>query len=355
MSKQILEFLDSLMAGRELSAAELDEFLSQRHAEKLHIEYKHAKELEDNKKAAATLRQYMSGFANSAGGILMIGIDESNWEVSDCKVPGGGDLAKWASDCLVSIAAYFSPTPRFTVINHPKGKVLVASTARSLGLVPCYEGGRIIHYFRFHDKTLAAPEYLVSDLVLGKRQNAVLQVLPTWFTITRNSGSGGWHLIPAANIKVENQSLSWAEDIRFGLISWDDDPRAHGESLSQYLLSYLELRDVDKKTFSRPPKISNRIEAAEKIEPFQIWDTHLPSPMLPVKTQGQLDVPYKWKAAAYLLARGAAPIWFQVSMNVDAELLNQLKDDRLNSPAGSNLIEVKRLFGSRPIIAWECP
>ncbi len=356
MAQEILELLESLIAGHEMSPGELDDSLNQKHVENLYVEYKHAKELNEGKKAAATLRQYLSGFANSAGGILLIGVDELNWEITGCKAPGGGDLAKWASDCLTPIAAYFSPVPRFGVVKHQNGEVLVASTNRSLALVPCLEEGKIVYYFRFHDKTLEAPEYLVSDLVLGRRQIAYLQIQPTWFTLVRILEQGGatMYLDPSANIRVENQSLSWAEDVRLGLISWNDNQRARGESLNQYLLSYLELHEVDKQRFSRSPKIVHAVNRTDNVEPFRAWDTHLSGLVLPLRTHDQWHVPYAWKAAAYLMAKGTPPIWFQVIMNVNTELLSQFKDDRLDVPAETGLIKIQQLSGRRPVVAWDC-
>jgi len=175
MPQQTRELLEAIMAGQQITTDELDDLLRNRVSEDLFLDYKHGNELLDKKKGSSTIRQYLSAFANSAGGVLIIGVDEHNWDITNCVAPGGGDLAIWAASCLTPIAPYFSPPPRFQVVKHPKGDVLIAATERSLGLVPCIEAGEFVYYLRFHDqtlsnKTLRAPEYLIADLVLGRRQ-----------------------------------------------------------------------------------------------------------------------------------------------------------------------------------------
>ncbi len=82
------ELLESLTAGERMSRYELDELVKESTPEDLFLEYKHGRLLE-KREAAQTLRKYLSGFANSAGGILIIGVDEATWTVTGCQAPGG--------------------------------------------------------------------------------------------------------------------------------------------------------------------------------------------------------------------------------------------------------------------------
>jgi hypothetical protein len=41
----------------------------------------------------------------------------------------------------------------------------------------CIEAGRPVYYFRFHDQTLEAPDYLVTDLILGRREHPYLAIV----------------------------------------------------------------------------------------------------------------------------------------------------------------------------------
>src|SRR5262245_13828705 len=113
MALRTQEQLESLIAGHAMTPDELDALMNDQVKEDSFIEYKHGDELRDKKKAAATVRQYVSGFANSEGGVLIVGLDaeSSPWSITDAVAPGGHDLARWASDCLVDMMAHLSPLP----------------------------------------------------------------------------------------------------------------------------------------------------------------------------------------------------------------------------------------------------
>jgi hypothetical protein len=76
-------------------------------------------------------------------------------------------LNDWASRCLQDLVAYFSPQPRFQVIDHLKGPVLTIATARAPSLVPCVESKELKYFFRIGDSTLRTPEYLIADEIMS--------------------------------------------------------------------------------------------------------------------------------------------------------------------------------------------
>lgn len=94
MPFRTLELLESLISGHQLSPEELDGLVADQVPEDLFLDYKHGRLLA-NHKAARTMREYLSAFANSEGGVLFVGVDNQNWEITGCSAPGGGDLAGW--------------------------------------------------------------------------------------------------------------------------------------------------------------------------------------------------------------------------------------------------------------------
>jgi hypothetical protein len=106
-----------------------------------------------------TIRRYISGFANSDGGVLIIGVDEQQpRQIARCEErPGGYPLDAWASRCLSGMAGYFSPLPRYQTIRHPQGPVLAIAVARAPSLVPCVESGALRYFFRIGESTLPIP------------------------------------------------------------------------------------------------------------------------------------------------------------------------------------------------------
>ena len=90
MAKRTRDLLDSLLVDRQMSAEQLNALVAEGVLEDLLLDYKDGRELADAKKAGRTLRQYMSGFANSDGGVLIIGVNDRDWIVTGCPAPGGG-------------------------------------------------------------------------------------------------------------------------------------------------------------------------------------------------------------------------------------------------------------------------
>lgn len=233
--------------------------------------------------------------------------------------PGEGDLTEWASKCLTPITPYFSPSPIFQVVEHSRGNVLVVATNRSFGMVPCIETGKQVYYLRMHDQMLQAPDYLISDLILGRRQHPSLNI--TNLSLI-NFGSSHCKLPNDWNgldvnfelvFSLENESLSWAEDIRLGLISWTKPPnyrRAGGsEQISNYLHSYFELQNPE--GFESPPDLVHTVkpDTHRKInmEPFTLQTIRIGGFSIPLR-EGFNSHYFIWKAAIYLISKGSPPI-----------------------------------------------
>ena len=352
MSMQSQILLEKLMAGHILSAEEFDAFISQQVPEDLHLDYKHGKELEKSN-ASGTIRQYMSGFANSAGGILIIGVDQQNWQVTDCKAPGGSDIAEWAARCLNDIAHHFSPQPRFQVLIHPQGKVLIAATERSFSLIPCVEKGSIVYYIRLHDQTLKAPEYLLSDIILGRRNHSDLRIKEIYITDLRLEHSTSHEKASVMfnfGVIIENSSLSWAIDSSIAIICWQNNKSGGNRIISNHLLSYIECENIDNNNFLQDYSISHQSIYFADLKSF---DVRIIEPMsehsVPAKHSTYKWVNYVWKAAIYINSRESPPIWYQVEIPIDDTIFH-LASEQSPRKRGGELITVTRNT-NRPIVS----
>jgi hypothetical protein len=360
-NNRTLNFLEKLMAGHQMSSDDLDALLQEKVQEDLFLEYKHGDELQESRKASQALRQYLSGFANSAGGALIIGVDQQNWTVTGCTAPGGGDLAEWASRCLTPIAPYFSPPPRFQVVKHPQGDVLIASTDRSLGLVPCIESGEMVYYLRFHDqtldnKTLKVPDYLVSDIVLGRRRFPYLDIANFSISNLGRHGTTTYCLSFSPVFVVENKSLSWAEDVRVGIISWTSNSIGNPSLISNFLLSYIQINEPDRQKYQKYFEYfhkSHTMVGIKKIEPFEVGNLkNVVAHMVPLRINSDWFIPYVWKAAVYLMAKDTPPVWYQLKVAITDELLKLSIDTPLSS-LPDKFFEIQRLTSERPVVEWE--
>ncbi len=354
------ELLEALMAGHKMTSDELDELLRRRVPEDLFLEYKHADELNYRKKANRTMRQYLSGFANSAGGTIIIGIDQNTWEVTPCQTVSG-DLAEWAARCLTEIAHYFSPPPRFQVVEHPKGKVLVATTSRSVGLVPCKEKGELVYYMRFHDqtlnnKTLKVPEYLIGDLVLGRRRRPHLHIRQLSLAL-RASEQPQYQsrlLTFGMNFMIENANLAWANEVRLGIVRYIPHQPL---SLSNHLLSYIDIPEFNNRftggsEYNLNHKvISGRSGLTIDLDPFSVVTLNVPGNKMPIRILDKF-YRYSWKAAAYLMSKESPPVWYQIQIEVSDPLLKAANEAKEIS-CDSSLVKITRLTSERPIVSWD--
>jgi len=247
------ELLDYLLEDQTLTSQQLDEFIQANHKEGLHFEYKDGMitKQPNRDKGRQTIREYVSGFANSDGGVLLIGVSDSTpRHIAPCEPSIGGlPLEQWASRCLQGMVGYFSPQPRFQVIQHAQGPVLAVAVARAPSLVPCVESREQRHFLRIDDSTLAIPDYLHADLVLGRRQHPRLDVYDPSFTEeshvvefgSPNERYGATRVF--FTFMVENLSLIAAEQVVVGVVSWTlsgDDTKPHTE-INRYLRSHMDI------------------------------------------------------------------------------------------------------------------
>lgn len=364
MAQRTLELLESLISGHEMTRKELDNLVSNKVSEDLHLDYKHGRVLNNKKDAARMLREYIAAFANSAGGILIVGVDapeneKRSWTVTGCTAPGEGDLRKWATRCLTPIFPYLSPLPQFSVIEHPpQGDVLVVATDRSLGLVPCAERDRkLVYYFRMHDQTLPAPDYLISDLMLGGRRRSYLhipefQLIP--FPTHRDSAREDHILYFNLHFRVENQGLSCAEDVRLGIISLNRVSTRHDVLTSDYLKSYLEIQlPKDGQIITAGPAVCHNVGTKDSLPPFTaapIVTNSKFSALLEINDRRY--IPYNWWAPVYLSAKNTPPVWYQLKLAVNDELFRCARDSENILSCDTGQLQIERVSGRRPVVSW---
>lgn len=341
-----------------MDASELESLVEDKVPEDSFLDYKHGDELKKSD-PSLTIRRYVSGFANSEGGILIVGVDEENWEITGAKAPGGIALDKWAATCLADIASYFSPLPRMHVVGHPtQGNVLIVAVGRSAGLVPCIEKRRFTYHLRFNDQTLQVPEYLLSDLVLGRRRRPDLHIA------TLQTAGFGLRLEPQKNAygpdvalqfdlecTVENRGLVWAEDVRIGTVSLIRQPAYPADMLNSHLLSYLDVQEND--TLSSTRELVHKRYKLGDLEAFtttqpKIISTHV----LSMTIQFEL-YDYEWLTAIYIVSRDTPPTWYQLNLQVNQDVHNfAVLQPRGELRANGQFMKLTLLSAERPTVAW---
>lgn len=357
------ELLEALLS-RELTNDEIVDqiagLIRDRIDEDIHLDYKRGDVLERGARTPPPqlLREYVGGFANSAGGMLMVGVDApeaagAQWRVTGCRAPGGGSLANWASNSLTPIAGYLSPPPVLYEVPHPDGPVLIAVVARAPRLVPCSDRGnrRLLYHLRLDHQTLAADEYLVADLVLGRRQHAYLGITGVGMFGGSNPDPGGnseWRF--RMRFSIENEGLARAENVRLGIVSMGGRYVSSPGSVSDHLRRHVTVVGPDPDKYKGEVNLGQHVAGCPALEPFasEILST-VGCISVPVRWVGGFYI-YEWKAAMYVTAESTPPAWYQLSVEVDSPLLEHLKSDKTVSTEGP-FLRIERVIG-RPIVGW---
>lgn len=356
------EFLELALSGEELTAAHLDALKTEQVKEDESIDYKSGAILKDRKKAARTVREYLSGFANSDGGVLVIGIEEVDKKpsaITGCDAKDvGGDLGGWAARCVTELGAYFSPFPRFMAVEHSGVEVLVCAVARSYNMVPVIEEGRPAYHFRLGDQMLRAPDYLLADLLLGRRARPILEVRG-WVinNISVAPARNGWgdDLLFHVQVDLENAGLVWAENSKWGVIQESIVPSDFmRQPLPSYLHTAVDCDPIESREGGKLWKSGWQFHRGGDIrleKPFDV-DSAIFRPHIPLAYGGAF-APYKWHAAMYLMAKNSAPVWYQITLSIDSELL-----PHLNRPKGPRLprdwegFSITKVHNARPVVGW---
>jgi hypothetical protein len=314
------ELLDYLLEANILTPNQLDEFIQANEEEGQYFDYKNGSitSRQAREQGKQIIRRYISGFANSDGGVLIIGVDEQRpRQIARCEErPGGYPLDAWAPRCLHDMVGFFSPPPRYQIIAHQQGPVLAITVARAPSLVPCVESGALKYFFRIGESTLAIPDYLIADLVLGRRQHPRLDVHSHDFTEVadvRDLSSPNDRrefTRTSFTFMVENLSLVAAEQVEVGMVSWV--LRGDDTEINRYLRAHI---DIVERTYG-----DLKLQVVHKTSDALLSGTGKPN-LEPFKkypiTISSFDFPYVriayWlSCAVYVMCKGSPPTWFQL-------------------------------------------
>lgn len=333
--------LEALLEGDKLLPAELEDFIQSLNEDQ-YLDYKDGVITTKQKRnrGAAIIREYVSAFANSEGGILVIGVADQPRGISAC-TPGKEPLDKWVDNLLSDMYPRLSPPPRIQVITHQKGLVLVIAVARAPELVPCIEARSASYFLRAHHRTFKAPAYLISDLVLGRRQHPIVEMSISSGELFGYLGTPNFR--PKLFFSAENMGFVTAEQLELGFITWSIGE--YGGRLNSSILSYIDL-EIAPDVAGLKWKVQHEVTRARspeitRLTPFgRVGFEPMENFLFPF-----LEKPVKFFAAMYFLSRGAPPIWFQV------EFICKLPEVSGNSPPVIREFQVTKLSGRRPRVA----
>ena len=172
-------------APHEINTNDLESFIRSGIEENLHLDYKDIRIL-DSDKGINDLSMHVSAFANSDGGLIVVGIKENYITESGCTVKILPDQITWGDPSLVKedlerkLSSKMSPCPVFFI--HPVRKNKENGDLSVIFLIdvpqsenPPHQAFDSRYYKRYNFEKRPMDHYELSDL-FGKRRKPKLQI-----------------------------------------------------------------------------------------------------------------------------------------------------------------------------------
>lgn len=192
------------------------------------------------------LRRDLVGFANSAGGVLLLGVDQGDkrnpplgWKKSKAHVDGvklpPADIESLLSELVGPVRHQLHARPVETVVTHPDGNVWLIATDRHTGtLLHVDEKGSQVPVFpmRVGDSTCKLHPQLVTDLLVGRRAQPEFALTATIdYELCKTSGRPSLQWVPS--LRIENTSPRYADEVVVSVVM-PKDPHSDRTPRSVY-------------------------------------------------------------------------------------------------------------------------
>lgn len=223
--------LDKLINSNNIVLENINQLIENKEKESLFLEYKSGEWLQNNKNGKFKLRKWVSSFANSAGGILIIGVTER--EEDNEKFPDtinginlnefNEDIGKWIEDALnEKIYPRLNPPPE--IITFPMN----SDKQRIVAVIRIQQTNFFIHkvthkgnenYFHRHNfQVLSMDEWEIRTLLFGRNPPPILESDIEKIYVGSSSDHGETIKSYVIDFKIENLGWQIAEYLQFGII-----------------------------------------------------------------------------------------------------------------------------------------
>lgn len=311
------KFLTALLEREKPTESDVNSLLANVPTEDQYIEYKSGQQPADQLRTV--VRRWTTGFANADAGVLAIGISEPDKEsgaprkVVGIDVPGGGPADEWASRILQPFTGRFLLPPRFVLTKHPDGDVLFIAVDRAPQLISYAEANEPRYALRIFESTVDVPSYLISDLLLGRRNHPTLKVRNV--TVEGVADTRNPTIPVRIGVEIENMSFVKSIDTDMWTVAWSlflDDPRPN-EHLLQQIDADPPMTNAATLKSMRGRKWgifrSQVLNAPALIRPFGVFQGAAlvaEMPWDPVTAQMTF--------ALYLMPENSMPLWYEVKV-----------------------------------------
>ncbi len=304
--------------------------------ETLYLEYKRGKWLDED--GTTKVREYVSGFANAEGGVLVIGIvggeeaqGADKWSFEAPTLPDKAGWDAWLGRVLSEIIT--KTRVAYTVVSVDGADVIVIATNRAEELIRVYEKPNLVCYLRVGDNTVPIDETLFVDLALGRRAKPDLTI--EQLKIEGSIDTPGFHL--NVTFILHNQGLLWVPDLTAAWSGYAAGGTPASASLKRRLHLHPPKREAVVAVVG-PVNVPTGAVAGEpkQVKPFEQVRCGMQIRGIPVRYQNGF---WAWYAAVMVLPQNGSPVWAQLAVHGYADAATAIKAWAL--PAGTT-----------PVLAW---
>ena len=218
---------EELINNDNIQINDIERLIEDQIKESLILEYKSGDWIQDNKNSKFNLKKWVSSFANSAGGTIIIGVSEKEID-NECypdKIDGiditkfKEDIGKWIDDVLVdNIYPRLNPPPHISTFRNKDNKTLAVIRIKPTNFYihKVIKGSNYFYFHRHNFQVLSMDEWEIRTLVLGRTPPPILEPTIEQIFVGHRSGD----IIKGYNIKIKIENIGWriAKYLQFGII-----------------------------------------------------------------------------------------------------------------------------------------
>lgn len=304
-------YYEAVSAGDELNDADVADLASQDEGQ--FLDFKSGKAITSNQ--STMLQKVVSAMANAEGGLVVVGVDDTKPRSPlGLETMDDEQLVGWATRVLSPLAPYLTPTPRIRVLGE-NNRVLAIAVHRAPALVPVIEGNRQRFYLRMGESSVPAPDYLISDLVLGHRRHPVLDV--RFNGVQFNHLEGIYDQVSLTiSVEITNEGFIPADELQLGVIGWTITTLNNQRELTRALTHAVEVVPTDvqrAKVVVVRGTLHPGIPEGPRLRPFESCS---------LSAGGSFRLPHPGPhtvracGAVYITPLGHPPMWYQLEFSL---------------------------------------
>lgn len=319
-------FIEKALRNGGLEESDLMELVDLKVPEDLRIEYKEAAWCaKDHRRRTgrghpsalkARVSKYVAGFANAAGGVLIIGLKEIRDDDGQFTAVEPDPVTENLSAVTQAVKSGLGDLHPFlprahafhTVPADGGGCYFVLAVDRSIQAVPCHESGHLVYFLRLHDSTVSAPDYLAADLFLGRRRVPVVEVVQQ-LTVSTQRHRGRTVVEMGFSLQLRNVGLTWLDQPRVGIVGYTENKQGtvlHDQLRRELLLRYAPYGISDPRILGLKVKPKELEAGIGPYDSFTVATWRNPF-LLDLYSEQIL-----WGGALYIVGRNQIPLWFQL-------------------------------------------